>query len=75
MENAVLRLRRVTALTGLSRSSIYKFVGDGRFPRPIRLGARSVAWLEREVEAWLAERIAERDDQQSHLRISWPRMP
>ena len=54
----VLRLPRVQARTGLSRSSIYVRVANGSFPQPIRLGARAVGWLESEVNAWIREQIA-----------------
>lgn len=61
MSQAILRLTEVTARTGLSRSTIYRLVSIGSFPRPINLGSRSVGWLESEVQAWLDGRIAQRD--------------
>ncbi len=54
----VLRLPRVQARTGLSRSTIYVRVANGSFPQPIRLGDRAVGWLESEVDAWIREQIA-----------------
>ena len=54
----VLRLPRVQARTGLSRSSIYMRVANRSFPQPIRLGARAVGWIESEVDAWIREQIA-----------------
>ena len=54
----VLRLPRVQARTGLSRSTIHVRVANGSFPQPIRLGARAVGWLESEVDAWIREQIA-----------------
>lgn len=54
---SVLRLPAVKSRTGLSRTSVYKKIALGEFPPPIRLGARAVAWVESEVEAWLADRI------------------
>ena len=50
MAHTVLRLPAVIARTGLSRSSIYKFVAEGRFPAPSALGARSVGWVEMEID-------------------------
>ncbi len=61
MATTILRLPQLKALTGLSRSSIYKYIQDGVFPRPIALGPRSVGWLDQEVEAWIAEKAASRD--------------
>ena len=56
-----LRIKAVNDLTGLGRTRIYRLIGEGRFPRPVRLGPQSVAWLQSEVEAWMQERISERD--------------
>ncbi|MDE0529081.1 MAG: AlpA family transcriptional regulator [Truepera sp.] len=53
-----LRLPEVLARTGLSRSTIYVRLDQGRFPRPVSLGARAVGWIEAEVDEWMRERIA-----------------
>jgi prophage regulatory protein len=53
----ILRLPDVKTRTGLSRSSIYKFVSAGMFPAPIRIGTRAIGWLDDEVEAWMLARI------------------
>ncbi|PSV87507.1 AlpA family phage regulatory protein [Photobacterium leiognathi] len=37
-------------ICGLDRSSNYKFIEDGRFPKSVSLGDRAVAWVEAEVE-------------------------
>lgn len=52
----ILRLPDVKARTGLSRSSIYAYIKDGKFPHHIALGERSVGWYESEVDAWVASR-------------------
>jgi len=57
----ILRRKQVEARVGLRRSTIYQGVADGTFPRPVRLGARSVGWLAHEVERWLADRVAARE--------------
>ena len=54
-----LRLPEVMARTGLSRSTIYVRLAEGRFPRPVALGSRAVGWIEAEVDEWVRERIAE----------------
>ena len=53
-----LRLPEVLARTGLSRSTIYVRLEQGRFPRPVSLGSRAVGWVEAEVDEWMRERIA-----------------
>ena len=52
-------LRQIVPYTG---QHILRLEKDGKFPRRIRVGANRVAWLLSEVEAWLAARVAERDD-------------
>ena len=52
-----LRLPEVLARTGLSRSTIYVRLDQGRFPRPVSLGGRAVGWIEAEVDEWIRERI------------------
>jgi prophage regulatory protein len=60
MTNIVMKLPAVQSTTGLSRSTIYAFISQGRFPKPIPLGARSVGWLSSEVDDWIKSRISER---------------
>lgn len=57
MATTILRLPDVKKRTGLSRSAIYLLVKNGEFPAPVRLGARTVGWLDGEVTDWLEERI------------------
>jgi prophage regulatory protein len=53
----ILRLSDVKERTGLSRSTIYLYISDGIFPRPINLGARCVGWLESEIDSWIEKCI------------------
>ena len=50
---AILRRKQVEARTGLRRSTIYAKIAAGEFPASIRLGARSVGWVESEISEWL----------------------
>ncbi|MDW1624963.1 AlpA family transcriptional regulator [Vibrio sp. Vb2704] len=61
----LIRQKEVTEMTGVSRASVYKLMAVGRFPKSVSLGVRAVAWVESEVQEWILERIAERDEQQS----------
>jgi prophage regulatory protein len=58
---AILRLPEVRRRTGRSTSSIYADMQRGNFPRPIKLGAQAVGWLETEISDWTSARIRERD--------------
>jgi prophage regulatory protein len=65
MATAILRLPTVKTRTGLSRSTIYLRISEGRFPKPVSLGGRAVGWIEAEVNDWLEDRIADsRPDQE-----------
>ena len=57
----VIRLHQVMEMTGLGRSTVYKYVSESWFPKPISLGGRSVGWLESEVVEWVMARVSERD--------------
>ena len=55
-----IKLQNVMAITGMSRSSIYLAISEGRFPKQINLGVRSIAFLESEVQEWMEHCIANR---------------
>ena len=52
----VLRLPAVIEMVGLRRASIYNMMKANRFPKPVRIGERAVAWREADLVNWLAER-------------------
>ena len=63
---SVLRIRHVMALTGLARSTVYKYIGEKDFPRPVPLAGSSVGWIQEEVKYWLAQCSGSAtDDQES----------
>ena len=57
----LIKLKEVIEKTSLGRSTIYEFMTDGRFPKQESLGAKSVAWLESEVDDWIMDRLGERE--------------
>jgi prophage regulatory protein len=54
-----LRLPEVRRITGLSKSSLYVRINEGRFPHPVKLGGRAVGWIEDDVTQWAMDCIAE----------------
>jgi prophage regulatory protein len=56
-----LRLPQVKESTGLSRTSIYRRIATHEFPRPVRLGPKSVAWIEGEIQEWMSGLELSRD--------------
>lgn len=53
IEDALLKIQTVTAVTGLSESSIRRKVADGNFPKPIKDGTRCTRWVAGSVTDWL----------------------
>ena len=66
-----IRLPEVLSRTGYGRTSIYRKMEDGSFPKSIKLGgpplapsafdSRVVAWIEDDVDQWIESRIEEQD--------------
>ena len=66
-----IRLPEVLNRTGFGRTSIYRKMEEGSFPRSVKLGgpledpevfdSRAIAWIEYEVDQWMESRIEERD--------------
>ncbi|WP_340618620.1 helix-turn-helix transcriptional regulator [Xenorhabdus entomophaga] len=59
LKENLIRLPEVKRRTGYSKAWIYKLISAGAFPKQVKLGARSVAFIESEVDNWIAQRIAE----------------
>ncbi|EEC8141964.1 TPA: helix-turn-helix transcriptional regulator [Escherichia coli] len=57
MSNNLLRLSDVMRRTGYGRAWIYRLINQGRFPKPVKIGPRSVAFIESEVDEWINQRI------------------
>tara|TARA_R110002096_G_C14436352_1_gene710342 strand:- start:286 stop:474 length:189 start_codon:yes stop_codon:yes gene_type:complete len=52
----ILRIARVSERTGLPKSTIYQYIREGRFPKSIPLGERSVGWKEEDINQWINSR-------------------
>ena len=67
MNKRLLRRREVEKITGIGRSTIYRFMQEGDFPRPVKVGPSAVRWRESEVNAWVESRpVAVGDPEQSN---------
>jgi len=62
MHDRIIRLSEVRHRTGLSRSFIYAAIGNNRFPRQVRLGARAVGWSEHDIDAWMDRHLGRDQD-------------
>ncbi|MEM6582715.1 MAG: AlpA family transcriptional regulator [Pseudomonadota bacterium] len=59
----LIRIGEVSQKTGMARSGIYAAIAEGKFPAPVKISHRCSAWPESEVDAWIVERIEERNSQ------------
>lgn len=62
MQDRLLRRRDVERITGVSRSSIYRLMQEGEFPRPVRVGPGAVRWKASDIEAWIESRPVARSE-------------
>ena len=53
----LIRLKEVLRICGMSRSTLYNNIKERQFPEPIRISARSVAWLQSEVQEWVELKV------------------
>jgi prophage regulatory protein len=60
-DDRLLTMKEVGGLTRLSKPTIYKLIGKGRFPKQVRLGPNKVAWLRSEVLGWIGEKAEARE--------------
>lgn len=59
MKSEIMRIKDVVRITGLSRTSIWRYIKNGSFPKPVSLGgpgSRCVGWYAREVQDYLENR-------------------
>lgn len=49
----LIRLPEVLERTGYGKARIYRLISEGRFPAPVKIGVRAVAFVESEVDEWI----------------------
>ena len=55
-----LRLPEVLSLVGVTRSTLYRWMEAGTFPKQISVGGNTVVWVESAVTSWMEDRMASR---------------
>ncbi|WP_428852748.1 AlpA family transcriptional regulator [Imbroritus primus] len=53
-EMKAINIKQVAEKVSLGKSTIYRMVAEGDFPKPFSLGSNRTAWLEEDIDAWLA---------------------
>ncbi|WP_082554714.1 helix-turn-helix transcriptional regulator [Caulobacter sp. Root1455] len=56
----ILRIRTVLLRTGLSRSTLYRKIGEGSFPRQVPISVHGAGWRESAINRWIADPSAYR---------------
>ncbi|HDY7135793.1 helix-turn-helix transcriptional regulator [Klebsiella pneumoniae] len=59
MAQSLIRFSEVQRRTGYSKAWIYRLISENRFPQPIKIGARAIAFVEGEIDEWIERRIAD----------------
>ena len=52
-QEQLLRKPAVLERTGLVHSTLYYFINEGTFRKPVKLGKRTVAWKKSEIDQWM----------------------
>ena len=55
----LIRLKEVQHRVGLGRSTIYRWMAEGKFPKPVQLGGYAVAWAEADIDKWISSRVSD----------------
>ncbi|WP_213979490.1 AlpA family phage regulatory protein [Sphingomonas sp. dw_22] len=58
----IIRLKTVLTRTGLSRSTLYRKIGEGTFPRQVPISVHGTGWHESAVDRWIADPMSYRED-------------
>jgi len=53
INQSLIRLPEVLKRTGFGKAWIYRLISEGRFPAPVKIGVRAVAFVESEVDKWI----------------------
>lgn len=56
-EARIIRINQVKERTGLSRSTLYSLIKEGKFASPIPIGSRAVGWLESDISDFIEARV------------------
>ena len=53
INQSLIRSPEVLKRTGFGKAWIYRLISEGRFPAPVKIGVRAVAFVESEVDEWI----------------------
>lgn len=57
MSKTLIRMSETMRRTGYGKAWVYKLIAQGKFPKPVKIGSRAIAFVESEVDDWINQRI------------------
>lgn len=57
IQQEFLRLNHVKEITSLSKTTIYRLIAEGSFPKQIQIGKRTVAWVRADINNWINQKL------------------
>lgn len=57
VQQEFIRLDKVKEITSLSKSTIYRLIAEGEFPRQIQVGKRAVVWVRTDINNWINQKL------------------
>ena len=58
----IIRMKSVLARTGLSRTTLYRKMGEGTFPRQVKISVHGAGWRESAINRWIADPASYREE-------------
>ena len=57
IQQEFIRLNVVKEITSLSKSTIYRLISEGDFPKQVQIGKRAVVWVRSDINAWINQKL------------------
>tara|TARA_Y100000004_G_scaffold43120_1_gene47203 strand:- start:471 stop:659 length:189 start_codon:yes stop_codon:yes gene_type:complete len=57
IQQEFIRLNVVQEITSLSKSTIYRLISEGEFPKQIQIGKRAVVWVRSDINDWINQKL------------------
>ena len=57
IQQEFIRLNVVQEITSLSKSTIYRLISEGNFPKQVQIGKRAVIWVRSDITAWINQKL------------------
>ena len=59
MSQTLIRMPETMRRTGYGKAWLYRLINQNKFPKPVKIGSRAIAFVESEVDDWINQRIEE----------------